>query len=114
MDNQRSLAWDSPIAPTRSTSMSHYRTISSQRAFCITLYDDIPCRYAAKEAKLKEEEANEALDPGPKLDLAFKEGQTIKINIGNKSGGTSRPRPAASAGGPVPLLPPPPGSARSQ
>lgn len=83
--------------------------------FCITVDEDFSSnRYAAKEAQLKEEEANAALEPGPKLDLAFKEGQTITINIGNKSGGTSRPRPAATAGGPVPLLPPPPGSARSK
>ncbi|CAH2318440.1 adaptin ear-binding coat-associated 2 [Pelobates cultripes] len=47
-------------------------------------------------------------DPGPKLDLGFKEGQTIKINIANmkKKDGT-KPRPPSSSG--PSLLPPPPG-----
>uniref|UniRef100_UPI00358E22BE adaptin ear-binding coat-associated protein 1-like n=1 Tax=Myxine glutinosa TaxID=7769 RepID=UPI00358E22BE len=50
-------------------------------------------------------------DTGPKLDLGFKEGQTIKLNIGNimkKDGGTPA-KPRASAAGPIGLLPPPPG-----
>ncbi|XP_073457609.1 adaptin ear-binding coat-associated protein 2 [Aquarana catesbeiana] len=49
-------------------------------------------------------------DPGPKLDLGFKEGQTIKINIANikkKEGPAAKPRPLSA--GPS-LLPPPPGS----
>ncbi|XP_050022836.1 NECAP-like protein CG9132 isoform X1 [Dermacentor andersoni] len=54
-----------------------------------------------------------ATDPSqPHLDLSFKEGQTIKINmnIGQKSGsGKSRPRAAASGSG---LLPPPPGGVK--
>lgn len=55
-------------------------------------------------------------DQGPKLDLGFKEGQTIKLNIANvkkKEGaaGTPRARPA-SAGG-LSLLPPPPGGKTS-
>ncbi|XP_008820863.1 adaptin ear-binding coat-associated protein 2 isoform X2 [Nannospalax galili] len=55
-------------------------------------------------------------DEGPKLDLGFKEGQTIKINIANmkkKEGatGTSRARPASTGG--LSLLPPPPGSKTS-
>uniref|UniRef100_A0A674GVG3 Adaptin ear-binding coat-associated protein 2 n=1 Tax=Taeniopygia guttata TaxID=59729 RepID=A0A674GVG3_TAEGU len=52
------------------------------------------------------------LEQGPKLDLGFKEGQTIKLNIANmkkKEGGTgsTRPRPAGLGG--LSLLPPPPG-----
>ncbi|KAM6313100.1 adaptin ear-binding coat-associated protein 2 [Podargus strigoides] len=51
-------------------------------------------------------------DQGPKLDLGFKEGQTIKLNIANmkkKEGamGNTRPRPAGPGG--LSLLPPPPG-----
>ncbi|XP_030888745.1 adaptin ear-binding coat-associated protein 2 [Leptonychotes weddellii] len=51
-------------------------------------------------------------DQGPKLDLGFKEGQTIKLNIANmkkKEGaaGTPRARPASTGG--LSLLPPPPG-----
>ncbi|NXY12270.1 NECP2 protein, partial [Pteruthius melanotis] len=58
--------------------------------------------------------ARQAQQPeqGPKLDLAFKEGQTIKLHIANvkkKEGasGSSRPRPAGPGG--LGLLPPPPG-----
>ncbi|KAM8927890.1 adaptin ear-binding coat-associated protein 2 [Pelodytes ibericus] len=47
-------------------------------------------------------------DPGPKLDLGFKEGQTIKINIANiKKKEGVKPRPVS--GGAPSLLPPPPG-----
>ncbi|XP_069730850.1 adaptin ear-binding coat-associated protein 2 isoform X1 [Phaenicophaeus curvirostris] len=51
-------------------------------------------------------------DQGPKLDLGFKEGQTIKLNIANmkkKEGatGNTRPRPVSLGG--LSLLPPPPG-----
>ncbi|NWR81778.1 NECP2 protein, partial [Centropus unirufus] len=51
-------------------------------------------------------------DQGPKLDLGFKEGQTIKLNIANmkkKEGtvGNTRPRPVGPGG--LSLLPPPPG-----
>ncbi|NXB96578.1 NECP2 protein, partial [Vidua chalybeata] len=56
------------------------------------------------------------LEQGPKLDLGFKEGQTIKLNIANmkkKEGGTgsTRPRPAGPGG--LSLLPPPPGGKSS-
>ncbi|XP_007491696.1 adaptin ear-binding coat-associated protein 2 isoform X1 [Monodelphis domestica] len=49
--------------------------------------------------------------PGPKLDLSFKEGQTIKLSIANikkKEGaaGNTKSRPSSSAG--MSLLPPPP------
>uniref|UniRef100_A0A8D2BDN4 NECAP endocytosis associated 2 n=1 Tax=Sus scrofa TaxID=9823 RepID=A0A8D2BDN4_PIG len=55
-------------------------------------------------------------DQGPKLDLSFKEGQTIKLNIANmkkKEGaaGTPRARPASTGG--LSLLPPPPGGRTS-
>ncbi|CAI9605530.1 unnamed protein product [Staurois parvus] len=50
-------------------------------------------------------------DPGPKLDLGFKEGQTIKINIANikKKEGAPPAKPRPLSAGPS-LLPPPPGS----
>ncbi|XP_068935189.1 adaptin ear-binding coat-associated protein 2 isoform X2 [Petaurus breviceps papuanus] len=49
--------------------------------------------------------------PGPKLDLSFKEGQTIKLNIANVkkkegSAGNAKSRLSSSAG--MSLLPPPP------
>lgn len=55
-------------------------------------------------------------DQAPKLDLGFKEGQTIKLNIANmkkKEGaaGNTRPRPAGPGG--LSLLPPPPGGKSS-
>ena len=53
----------------------------------------------------------------PKLDLGFKEGQTITVNIGKKStSGTShsqtKPKTTESSGI-VPLLPPPPSTSAS-
>lgn len=56
-------------------------------------------------------------DPShPQLDLSFKEGQTIKINmnIGKSGSGKSKPRSASSAGagGGLGLLPPPPGGVK--
>ena len=67
--------------------------------------------------KLKTPDDNDAAAAeanAPKLDLSFKAGETIKINIGGKSGdgSTSRPRRpqgASAGGGPIGLLPPPPG-----
>ncbi|XP_054721624.1 NECAP-like protein CG9132 [Uloborus diversus] len=62
----------------------------------------------------KSEEIEKGLDASegkPNLDLGFKEGQTITINmnIGKKSG-SSKPRPKTSSLAGVPgLLPPPPG-----
>ncbi|GMT13877.1 hypothetical protein PFISCL1PPCAC_5174, partial [Pristionchus fissidentatus] len=64
---------------------------------------------------LKKSEEMSKEPAGPALDLSFKEGQTITINLGKKkeSGDGSAPRPRAaaapSAGGGFPLLPPPPG-----
>ncbi|KAG8142404.1 putative NECAP endocytosis associated 2 protein [Naja naja] len=66
-----------------------------------------------KWVKQQDELAKEAQNPtqGPKLDLGFKEGQTIKLSIANmkkKDGSSgSRSRTADSTG--LPLLPPPPG-----
>ncbi|XP_074831908.1 adaptin ear-binding coat-associated protein 2 [Carettochelys insculpta] len=67
-----------------------------------------------KWVKQQSELAKQAQNPdlGPKLDLGFKEGQTIKLNIANmkkKEGAavSSKLRPAGSGG--LSLLPPPPG-----
>ncbi|XP_017688917.1 PREDICTED: adaptin ear-binding coat-associated protein 2 isoform X1 [Lepidothrix coronata] len=65
-----------------------------------------------KWVRQQSELARQDLDQGPKLDLGFKEGQTIKLNIANmkkKEGatGNTRPRPAGPGG--LTLLPPPPG-----
>lgn len=74
--------------------------------FNVTLQDHF--RYIERSAELEKQDQT----AGPSLDLAFKEGQTISINIGKKDKHVvSRPRPAAAAtGGLVPLLPPPPGA----
>ncbi|CAI5441159.1 unnamed protein product [Caenorhabditis angaria] len=65
-------------------------------------------RYLNRSEELEKQDAS----AGPSLDLAFKEGQTISINIGKKDGsGPARPRPVQSSNnGFVPLLPPPPSS----
>jgi len=65
-------------------------------------------KWVKKEDAFSKEELSEQ----PKLDLAFKEGQTIKINIPKKEGaaaGVQRARPAGSASGGI--LPPPPAAA---
>jgi len=64
--------------------------------------------------QLKKEDLfnKEAVEPQPNLDLAFKEGQTIRINIPSKSQtgsnitATGRPKANKGMGG---ILPPPPG-----
>ncbi|XP_046875539.1 adaptin ear-binding coat-associated protein 1 [Hypomesus transpacificus] len=48
-----------------------------------------------------------AADSGPKLDLGFKEGQTITLNIGQ---GKKRDKPRPQGAGGFGLLPPPPGA----
>lgn len=49
---------------------------------------------------------SQAVDSGPKLDLGFKEGQTITLNIGQ---GKKRDKPRPQSSGGLGLLPPPPG-----
>ncbi|XP_060554162.1 adaptin ear-binding coat-associated protein 2-like isoform X2 [Ruditapes philippinarum] len=62
--------------------------------------------------------AEEELQKGPKLDLGFKEGQTIRINISTKknteeNGSAKKPRPKPSGGGGgLGFLPPPPGGVK--
>lgn len=59
----------------------------------------------------KELEHNKVdMQAAPKLDLSFKEGQTIKLNLASKKAdGAAKPRPqAAGLGGGLGLLPPPP------
>ncbi|KAH9495108.1 Adaptin ear-binding coat-associated protein 1 [Bulinus truncatus] len=59
-----------------------------------------------------EEEKNAtSLDVGPKLDLGFKEGQTIKLNLGTKKGDSAKARKLATGPG-MGLLPPPPGGSK--
>uniref|UniRef100_A0A2K5D4K2 NECAP PHear domain-containing protein n=1 Tax=Aotus nancymaae TaxID=37293 RepID=A0A2K5D4K2_AOTNA len=51
-------------------------------------------------------------DQGPKLDLGFKEGQTIRLNIANikkEEGVAGNPRAGPASKGGLSLLPPPPG-----
>ncbi|KAG7319344.1 hypothetical protein KOW79_017818 [Hemibagrus wyckioides] len=72
--------------------------------FNVALQDHF--KWVKQEGELAKQEANQSA--APKLDLGFKEGQTIKISLGNikkkdTAGVKSRP---AGAGG---LLPPPPG-----
>ncbi|XP_058531777.1 adaptin ear-binding coat-associated protein 2 isoform X3 [Ochotona princeps] len=71
-----------------------------------------------KWVKQQCEFAKQAQDPdqGPKLDLGFKEGQTIKLSIASMkkkeaAPGTPRARPASVGG--LSLLPPPPGGRTS-
>uniref|UniRef100_F1LCS5 NECAP-like protein CG9132 n=2 Tax=Ascaris TaxID=6251 RepID=F1LCS5_ASCSU len=67
-------------------------------------------KYIEKSSELEKEQIS---GNQPKLDLGFKEGQTITLNIGKKPTGAPRPRPATSAsttGSGFPLLPPPPSS----
>jgi len=58
-----------------------------------------------KEAKVTTEQFNSA----PKLDLGFKSGQTITLNLGANA--KPRTKPAKSSGGGLGFLPPPPGGA---
>ncbi|XP_071506373.1 adaptin ear-binding coat-associated protein 1-like isoform X1 [Diadema antillarum] len=75
--------------------------------FNVALQDHFKLLKQQKE--LEKEEQDAAKNPGPKLDLGFKEGQTITINIGNKPA-KSRPKPSGGGGGTPVLLPPPPGA----
>ncbi|KAK9967037.1 hypothetical protein ABG768_001457 [Culter alburnus] len=71
--------------------------------FNVALQDHF--KWVKQESEFARQEATQ--DSAPKLDLGFKEGQTIKINIGNiKKKDPSGPAKCRAAGG---LLPPPPG-----
>lgn len=59
-----------------------------------------------KREKVVEKVVDDA-PKGPPIDLSFKEGQTIKINLGNRGGQESKPRTKPSGGG-MGILPPPP------
>ncbi|XP_053530099.1 adaptin ear-binding coat-associated protein 2 [Ictalurus punctatus] len=72
--------------------------------FNVALQDHF--KWVKQEGELAKQEANQST--APKLDLGFKEGQTIKISLGNikkKDTAASKSRPAGAGG----LLPPPPG-----
>ncbi|KAG7482019.1 adaptin ear-binding coat-associated protein 2 [Solea senegalensis] len=72
--------------------------------FNVALQDHF--KWVKQEGELAKMEACESA--APKLDLSFKEGQTIKINIGNiKKKETVGAKPRPMGGG---LLPPPPGA----
>ncbi|XP_054298754.1 adaptin ear-binding coat-associated protein 1 isoform X1 [Pongo pygmaeus] len=74
--------------------------------FNVSLQDHF--KWVKQESEISKE--SQEMDARPKLDLGFKEGQTIKLSIGNitnKKGGASKPRTAR--GGGLSLLPPPPG-----
>ena len=57
--------------------------------------------------KKEEQISKENKEPQPQLDLAFKEGQTIKVNINIPKSDKARPAKGRPAGG-LGMLPPPP------
>ena len=61
-----------------------------------------------KKEKVEEELQKEMEAPTPALDLGFKAGQTIKINIGSSTG-EQKARPKPKVSGNIGILPPPPG-----
>ncbi|XP_068171528.1 adaptin ear-binding coat-associated protein 2 [Antennarius striatus] len=72
--------------------------------FNVALQDHF--KWVRQEGELAKQEASQSA--APKLDLSFKEGQTIKISIGNikkKEAGAAKTRPMGGG-----LLPPPPGA----
>ncbi|KAJ7419857.1 Adaptin ear-binding coat-associated protein 1 [Willisornis vidua] len=74
--------------------------------FNVSLQDHF--KWVKQETEISKE--SQEADTRPKLDLGFKEGQTIKLNIGNmttKKAGAAKPRASGSGG--LSLLPPPPG-----
>ncbi|XP_072035927.1 adaptin ear-binding coat-associated protein 2-like [Amphiura filiformis] len=75
--------------------------------FNVALQDHF--KWVKQSKEIEEETKSGKVDTGPKLDLGFKEGQTITLNIGTKKSG-SKPRGTAATGGVPGLLPPPPGN----
>lgn len=78
--------------------------------FNVSLSDYFKRGLVADQAEKEKETSAPAAPP---MDLSFKEGQTIKINFGNRSGGGSEPKPRTKGGmlgvgGGGVLLPPPP------
>uniref|UniRef100_A0A9L0T8Y9 Adaptin ear-binding coat-associated protein 1 n=1 Tax=Equus caballus TaxID=9796 RepID=A0A9L0T8Y9_HORSE len=74
--------------------------------FNVSLQDHF--KWVKQESEISKE--CQEMDTRPKLDLGFKEGQTITLSIGNittKKGGASKPKTAGAGG--LSLLPPPPG-----
>lgn len=72
--------------------------------FNVALQDHF--KWVKQEGELAKLEASQST--APKMDLSFKEGQTIKISIGNikkKDAGAAKSRPMGGG-----LLPPPPGA----
>ncbi|XP_052389481.1 adaptin ear-binding coat-associated protein 1 [Carassius gibelio] len=69
--------------------------------FNVALQDHF--KWVKQENEIK---SSEGSDSGPKLDLGFKEGQTITLNIGQ---GKKRDKPRPQSSGGMGLLPPPPG-----
>ncbi|XP_069123427.1 adaptin ear-binding coat-associated protein 1-like isoform X2 [Argopecten irradians] len=76
----------------------------------VSLQDHFKWLKTEEEAKASSTE----FDKGPKLDLGFKDGQTIKINIGTKKSDSSntKARPRGNAAGGMGILPPPPGGVK--
>ncbi|XP_051949252.1 adaptin ear-binding coat-associated protein 1-like [Xyrauchen texanus] len=70
--------------------------------FNVTLQDHF--KWVKQEIEISK--GSQAADSGPKLDLGFKEGQTITLNIGQ---GKKRDKPRPQGSGGLGLLPPPPG-----
>ncbi|NXE84907.1 NECP2 protein, partial [Cochlearius cochlearius] len=80
--------------------------------FNVALQDHF--KWVRQQSELAKQAENP--DQGPKLDLGFKEGQTIKLNIANmkkKEGATGNARPRPVGPGGLSLLPPPPGGKSS-
>ncbi|KAG9260710.1 adaptin ear-binding coat-associated protein 2 [Astyanax mexicanus] len=73
--------------------------------FNVALQDHF--KWVKQESEFAKQEASQSA--APKLDLGFKEGQTIKISLGNikkkEAAGAAKSRPGAGG-----LLPPPPGA----
>ncbi|XP_068772399.1 adaptin ear-binding coat-associated protein 2 [Struthio camelus] len=80
--------------------------------FNVALQDHF--KWVRQQSELAKQAENP--DQGPKLDLGFKEGQTIKLNIANmkkKEGATGNAKPRPPGPGGLSLLPPPPGGKSS-